>query len=187
MSSEARADDPIKLDVGGGRDPLEGHLNVDIRPVDQVDVQAIATALPFEDGAVERIHANSLVPHVGDLNVAMEEFSRVLAPGGRLVLQATHANSTGIVADPDHRNWSWTSETPRWYDSGSPYEYYSDTDLELLDVHVRGWARPERFWLRPFSWLFKRTVHSVSNEVADELMKAPFAGGRVEAEWRKRS
>jgi hypothetical protein len=115
----------------------------------------------------------------------MEEWYRVLEPGGELELAATHAHSTGIVADPDHHSWSWTSDTPGWYDRESEWSYYSDTEFELVDVSVVGWLRPYRWWLRPPSWVFGKVIDHVATDIADELMKLPFGGGRVRARWVK--
>lgn len=175
----------IALDLGGGREPQPGHLNVDLRGAEHVDIVATATDLPFEADSVDRIHANSLIPHIDDLNQAMDEWWRVLKPGGELELAATHAHSTGIVADPDHHSWSWTSETPGWYDHRSSWDYYSKSRFELLDVKVVGWFRPYRWWLRPLSYVYGEIIQSVEADVADELMKFPFAGGRVRARWKK--
>lgn len=175
----------LKLDLGGGKDPLEDHVNVDLRELPEVDIIASADDLPFADESVDRIHANSLVPHIPDLNTAMEEWSRVLKPGGELELAATHAHSTGIVADPDHYSWSWASDTPGWYDHNSEWAYYSDASLKLENVEVVGWLRPHREWLRPASWAFGEVIDRVGNDIADELMKLPLAGGRVRAVWRR--
>jgi SAM-dependent methyltransferase len=184
VSSDER--DRLLVDVGGGRNPLPGHVNVDPRPdLAEVDYEGTASDLPFEDESVDRIHGNSIVPHIKDLNVAMEEFHRVLKPGGELVLKATHGHSTGIVQDPDHYSWSWTSRTPSWYDEGSEFDYYSEATFELIDVTVEGWCRPTRPWLRPVSYLFGQVIDAVAPDIADELMKLPFAGGRVAATWRK--
>lgn len=177
--------DNVRVDLGGGTDPEPAHLNIDLRPTESVDVAASADNLPFEDESIDRIHANSLVPHLPDLNEAVEEWSRVLKPGGELELAATHANSTGIVADPDHHSWSWTSDTPTWYDQGSDWEYYTDSKLMLINVSVVGWLRPYRWWLRPLSFLFGKLVDAVKNDFADELIKLPFGGGRVRAKWKK--
>lgn len=174
------------VDVGGGQHPLPGHINVDPRDdLEGVDHWGTASDLPFEDESVDRLHGNSIIPHIHDLNEAMEEFHRVLKPGGELVLKATHAHSTGIVADPDHYSWSWTSDTPGWYDRGSEWDYYSEAELDLVDVEVEGWLRPYRWWLRPASFAFGELVDAVGDDIADELMKLPFAGGRVIATWRK--
>ncbi|UTF54984.1 methyltransferase domain-containing protein [Natronosalvus rutilus] len=175
----------VRLDLGGGADPVEDHLNIDLRVTESVDIVASADNLPFKDGTVKRIHANSLVPHLPDLNRAIEEWSRALEPGGELELAATHAHSTGIVADPDHSLWSWTSQTPEWYDADSKWNYFHNTELELIDVSVVGWLRPYRWWLRPFSYLYGKLIHISKHDIADELMKFPFAGGRVRARWRK--
>lgn len=177
--------DTVRIDLGGGRDPKDGYLNVDLRAAPEVDMLGSADCLPLADESVDRIHANSLVPHLPDLNAAMEEWSRVLKPGGELVLGATHAHSTGIVADADHQSWSWTSETPTWYDADSHWEYYSEAEFELLSVKVEGWLRPYRWWLRPPSFLFGEIIDAVDSDIADELMKLPFAGGRVYARFRK--
>lgn len=183
-SAETR-EEPVRVDLGGGRNPVKGHINVDLRPLDEVDVVAPADDLPFQDGVVNRIHANSLIPHLEDLNKAFAEWSRVLAPGGTLTVKATHAHSTGIVADADHNSWSWTSETPYYFDRGSEFDYYNDSTLVLESVEVIGWTRPDRWWLRPPGFVFKHALRRMSGEIADELMKLPFAGGRVIAEFRK--
>lgn len=177
-------DGTISLDLGGGRDPLTGHINVDLRSIEEVDLQADATDLPmFPDGSVDRIHCSSLIPHIDDLNEAFAEWDRLLREGGELVVSATHANSTGIVQDPDHDHWSWTSRTPEWFDVDSEFAYYNDASLKLIEVTVEGWARPDHEWIRPLAWGFGHLVNATSKETADELMKLPFAAGRVEARY----
>lgn len=183
MTVSQSTDSEMKVDVGGGKHPLPEHVNIDLRDLDEVDHVAPASELPFPDNSAARIHANSLVPHVEDLNEVMEEFSRVLEPGGELVLKATHANSTGIRADPDHSLWSWTSDTGDWYDVENEFAYYSAAHLRLVDVEVVGWLRPHRQWLRPASWAFGKLIDCVGDDIADEMMKLPFAGGRVTARW----
>lgn len=176
----------MKVDVGGGRDPEPGHLNIDPRDhIEEVDRYGLASDLPLEDESVEHLNCCSLLPHVENLNAVMEEFYRVLEPGGTVHMEWTHANSTGIRDDGDHSFWSGTSQTMEWYDRENYYNYYSECEFELLNVEVRGWARPERWWLRPYGWAFKQVCKLVSPEVADEMMKKPFRAGRVYADLRK--
>lgn len=178
--------DELCVDVGGGHEPLPGYVNVDPRDgLDEVDEWGTASNLPFEDSTVDRIHGNSIIPHIKDLNEAMDEFHRILKPGGELILKATHAHATMIVADPDHNSWSWTSDTPAWYDRDSEWTYYSDAEFDLVDVEVIGWLRPYRWWLRPASFAYGKLIDLVKPDIADELMKMPFAGGRVIAIWQK--
>lgn len=179
-------DQPWRVDLGGGKDSEDGYLNLELRPIPEADVVASADCLPFKDDTIDAIHASSLTPHFEDLNAAFEEWSRVLKPGGELVVESTHANSTGIRADADHKNWSWTSDTPRYYDANWEYAYYTDTNLELVDLAVNGWCRPGRWWLKPLSGMFKLLIYVAEPDIVDELMKLPFAGGRVRAKYRAR-
>ena len=175
----------INLDIGGGRDPKKDHLNIDLRETPEVDIVAPAQDLPIPDRSVDRIHCNSLIPHLPDTFAAFQEWSRVLKPGGKLIVKATHANSTGIRDDADHQHYSWTSETPKYF-SGDIFEYYGGVDaLELDDIEVVGWLRPYRSWLRPPSWLFGKWIDFAKNDMADELMKLPLAGGRVIAYYHR--
>lgn len=176
----------VNLDLGAGKDPLSDHLAVDLRATDETDILASADNLPFADETVDRIHANSLLPHLDDYSTAFEEWNRVLKPGGELEVAATHAHSTGIIQDADHSSWSWTSETPAYFDMDHSFSYYTDISLELVSCDVVGWARPDREWLRPWSWLFGKIVDSVDPQIADELMKLPFSGGRVRAIYQKK-
>jgi SAM-dependent methyltransferase len=48
--------------------------------------RADAESLPFEDGALDAVTANFLLPHLSRPEQAMTELVRVLAPGGRLAL-----------------------------------------------------------------------------------------------------
>lgn len=175
----------IELDLGAGREPLPGHVAVDLRRTAETDVLASAADLPFGDATVDRIHANSLIPHLEDYTEAFEEWSRVLKPGGELEIAATHAHSTGIIQDADHSSWSWTSETPGYFDSDHTFSYYTNVSLDLVSCEVKGWARPGWTWLKPWSWIFGKVVKSVHPMTSDELMKLPFTGGRVRAVYRK--
>jgi len=49
-----------------------------------------ATALPFEDGAFDLVLAVNVLMNVDDLDAAVAEAARVLAPGGRLCVSIVH-------------------------------------------------------------------------------------------------
>ena len=48
------------------------------------------TALPYDDGAFDVVVSGLAIAHVADLDRAIGELARVLAPGGHLVLSALH-------------------------------------------------------------------------------------------------
>jgi demethylmenaquinone methyltransferase/2-methoxy-6-polyprenyl-1,4-benzoquinol methylase len=92
------------LDVGGGTGRVAGALAEHVRQLVLVDVSAgmlrqattknglqpanaVAEQLPFPDGAFDRILMVDALHHVADQKRTAAELMRVLAPGGRLVVE----------------------------------------------------------------------------------------------------
>jgi SAM-dependent methyltransferase len=67
---------------------LAGLVEASHRRAFRALVAASATALPFAGGSLGSVVANSVLEHVPDLSGALAEASRVLRPGGRLVITA---------------------------------------------------------------------------------------------------
>jgi hypothetical protein len=65
----------IRLNLGCGHIPVEGYLNVDGRPLDDVDIVAEVGNLPFEPGTVDVIRSAHLLEHF-----PVEELRRRLLP-----------------------------------------------------------------------------------------------------------
>lgn len=84
------ATDEKVLDVGsaGGRNKeyFPNSLTVDLFPENNPDVVADAHDLPFEDGSYSTIVCKEVLEHVKRPHVVIDEFHRVLAPGGKLIL-----------------------------------------------------------------------------------------------------
>ena len=80
---------PLKLHLGCGGDRKPGYVNVDMRTDLPNDVQADCCALPFPSGTAELIEAYHLIEHLGrhDAMRALDEWNRVLRPGGRLIIE----------------------------------------------------------------------------------------------------
>jgi SAM-dependent methyltransferase len=84
------------LDVGSADAPSVGwmrgdhpHVMLDLFPGGLVPGEGVcgsATALPFLDGAFDVVSAFDVVEHCEDDGLALDELTRVLAPGGRLLL-----------------------------------------------------------------------------------------------------
>jgi SAM-dependent methyltransferase len=83
------------LDVGSADGPsvgwLRGHgkqvaLDIDVRGLEPGGVCGSALALPFADGVFDLVAAFDVVEHCEPEAAAMAELTRVLAPGGRLLI-----------------------------------------------------------------------------------------------------
>ena len=102
----------MRIQVGSGEVPLPGFVNVDIRAVEGVDVVGHAGDLGrFAAGSAELVFGHSFFEHlfVAHQMPALREWTRVLAPGGLLLIMGIPdfteiarlyvARARGIVGD----------------------------------------------------------------------------------------
>ncbi len=87
----------MKLNLGCGRNMMDGWVNVDTR---SGDVFADATALPFRDSAFDEVLASHVLEHIPDLGAAMREIHRILGPRGILHVIAPYGLKK--LYDPFH-------------------------------------------------------------------------------------
>lgn len=137
-------EDGIRLNVGAGARRPEGYFNVDaVENSDaprKLDAVCLADSIPLPDGSVKELMAIHLWEHIYRWNcdTVMEEWKRLLKPGGLLVLElpdlmkfcknilehagrgGKHPDQLGMWAaygDPrsgdPHMNhkWGWSPET----------------------------------------------------------------------------
>lgn len=71
---------PIKLNIGAGSTVIDGFTPIDRK------LGSEAYPLPYPDGSIDEIRASHILEHFtfGEAQQAMEEWSRVLKPGGRI-------------------------------------------------------------------------------------------------------
>jgi SAM-dependent methyltransferase len=85
MNPDEPKDFPLgrwNLYIGGAGRKVEGYINLDLFPMEDVDIAADAEHLPFPSGIVERVECDAVLEHVRDPRKVMQEIERVLAPGG---------------------------------------------------------------------------------------------------------
>jgi demethylmenaquinone methyltransferase/2-methoxy-6-polyprenyl-1,4-benzoquinol methylase len=90
-----------------GVDPSRGMLREARKALASPLVQGRAEALPFRDGLFDMLSMGFALRHVPDLEVAFDEYRRVLKPGGRLLLLE--------VSRPPSRTSRWLIRTHLQY------------------------------------------------------------------------
>lgn len=123
-------------------------------------VQGDALALPFADGAFDRIIAAEVLEHIPDDTAAIAELARVLRPGGRIAV-------TVPTRFPERINWALDSD---YHDTpGGHVRIYRQHELEgrlrdaglVLRGHHHAHALHSPYW-----WI--RCAGGVNN--ADRLL-----------------
>ncbi len=143
------------LDVGCGVRKTPGAIGVDRHPASRADVLCDLDRFPypFADAAFDEVRAIHVVEHLSDVIRAVEEFHRLVRPGGRILIVTPHYTDFSSYCDPTHR-WHLNSFSFRYFggdDAG--FGFYSARKLREISVRVRLLA----FWrLLGFEWLVNR-------------------------------
>ena len=147
----------MKLNLGCGRFPLAGHVNVDADTTVPADVfhELDSFPYPFESGSATHIVASHVLEHLQQPLAAMVEWARILKPGGRMLIRVPHF-SRGFM-HPDHRN-GFDVSLPLYFDPRFEGGF-TGTELLCRRVRLRWFAQP---------WLKRRT-----------LGRGPFVAGIV--------
>jgi hypothetical protein len=107
----------VKLNIGSGKSPKEGFINVDQYAMEGVDVllDAGVDAWPWGDNTVEELFASHFLEHLTqDQRVHFfNEACRVMAPGAKATIITPHWASNRAYGDPTHK-WPAVSEMS-WY------------------------------------------------------------------------
>ena len=105
-----KANSGIRLDIGGGGNPQDGFVNMDIRRLPGVDIVHDFEDLPWPlpDACVLVAMASHVLEHVSPAKFGfirfMDEVWRVLKPGAEFAIVVPHGSSQGYLQDPTHVN-----------------------------------------------------------------------------------
>jgi SAM-dependent methyltransferase len=127
------------LDVGCGINKYPGAIGIDRLPGTRADVlcELDRFPYPFRDAVFDQIRAIHVIEHVSDVIRTMEEFHRLLKPGGRIVLVTPHYTDFSSFCDPTHR-WHLNSFSFRYFgENHAGFGYYSQARLREISVHVK--------------------------------------------------
>jgi SAM-dependent methyltransferase len=149
------------LELGAARLATAGVGNVLLQ-------EGNAQALPFVAGSFDLAYCFASLHHVGDPTAAVEEMARVVAPGGRVVLQDL------VVPIPDARDRF--DEVHRWLD---PSHRRAHLEAELVAL------LPDRATLSYAATTESRLPISIAYseqsdvEAAEAALRAEIGGGPV--------
>jgi len=88
----------LRLDLGCDRMQIAGFVGVDFNPDVHPDVVADVQELPFTDNSADEIYASHVLEHLPYGNTALQEWLRVLKPGGMLTVVVPDINGVYYMA-----------------------------------------------------------------------------------------
>lgn len=92
-----------RINLGCGKEKIEGWHNVDIMPeVDPDEVVDLNESWPWPNSVFDEVLASNVLEHLDDQHAALHELQRITKPGGRIEVRVPHPNSPGFWADPTH-------------------------------------------------------------------------------------
>lgn len=119
---------PIRLDIGCGKNKKPGFIGIDVKAFDGVDValNAGVDRWPYEDGSVTEIHASHFVEHLEahERIHFVNEAYRVLIPDGKMAVITPHWCSQRAYGDLTHK---WPPVSEMWF-------YYLDKDWRAINA-----------------------------------------------------
>jgi SAM-dependent methyltransferase len=170
------APDGPRLNLGCGRFPKAGFVNVDREALPGVDVvhDLARTPYPFPDGHFARVEADHVLEHLPDAFGAMREIHRVLMPGGWLVVAVPHFSRA--MSHPEHAR-GFDITFPYYFDPTFPGGYCG-VPFECLSAEMHWFAQPwlKRQVLPPRVF---QAVHAVGRVVDALAHASPAAAARV--------
>jgi len=127
------------LDVGCGVIKFPGSIGIDRLAATKADVlvELDHVPYPFRDQSFDQVRAIHVIEHVGDVIKTMEEFHRLLRPGGRAILETPHYTDFSSWCDPTHK-WHLNSFSFRYFgDDNAGFGYYSGARFREVSVRVK--------------------------------------------------
>ncbi len=131
---------------------MAGYTNVDLLPLDGVDVVADLNRKPwpFEDSQFELILCNHYLEHVADIVLTMEELHRIGEPGALVVFRTPYFANYESFRDPTHR-WHLTLDSLDYFVEGNGYPKYTDRRYRAVSKELT-FPHP---WRHPGYWAYR--------------------------------
>lgn len=131
----------MKLNLGCGRNPIDGYVNLDRAALPGVDVvhDLEQHPLPFDDDTFDEIIGIDLIEHVTDALGLMAELWRIATPDALCTFALPYGSSDDAWEDPTHvrpyfaNSWMYFAQ-PTYY--RADYGYRGDWQPETITLEV---------------------------------------------------
>lgn len=132
----------LKLNLGCGKNILEGWVNVDKHGIEGVNLavdldEGTDTYFPYEDGTVSEFLMSHVLEHITHTLDLMQELYRIAEPDAEMLIRVPYGASNDAHEDPTH---------VRQYFTGS-FAYFSQPIYWRADYGYRGDWQPEHISL----------------------------------------
>jgi SAM-dependent methyltransferase len=127
------------LDVGCGVNKYPGSVGIDRNPRSRADLLVDLDSVPYPlcDNSFDELRAVHVIEHVGDVMKTMEEFHRLVRPGGIVFIVTPHYTDFSSFCDPTHR-WHLNSFSLRYFgEDNAGYGFYSHVRFREKNVRVK--------------------------------------------------
>ena len=134
---------PVRLNLGCGKEKLDGYVNIDARADVKPDVvHDLSQGIPWPDGSVDEVRAWHFLEHLEDQVAIMGEIWRVLKSGGVLAFEVPSTQGEGAFADPTHKSY-WNKLSFQFYaDPKLREEAGTTAEFEILDLEEETFEEP---------------------------------------------
>jgi len=127
------------LDVGCGIHKQPGAIGIDRNPASRADVLCDLDRFPypFADNTFNRLLAIHVIEHVADVIGTMEEFHRLVRPGGTVRIETPHYTDFSSFCDPTHRSHLNSFSFRYFGEDHGGFGYYTKAKFREISIRVK--------------------------------------------------
>ena len=127
------------LDVGCGVKKYAGSVGIDRNLASAADVICDLDRFPypFADHSFDGLRAIHVIEHVQDVIRTMEEFHRLVRPGGRVRIETPHYTDFSSFCDPTHRSHLNSYSFRYFGEDHAGFGYYSNVRFREISVRLK--------------------------------------------------
>src|SRR5438552_7008608 len=92
---------------------------------------------PFADSSFDQLRAIHVIEHVSDVIRAMEEFHRLVKPGGRVRIETPHYTDFSSFCDPTHKHHLNSFSFRYFGENHGGFGYYTAAKFREISLRVK--------------------------------------------------